>query len=73
MKQRGALAETDEDGPIVVLGAAERMETTAPVEEPGTEQRTRRREVDAEEGAARRMRVMKNSARRAEVIDRERG
>ena len=63
-----ALAETDEDGPIVVLGAAERMETTAPAEEPGTEQRTRRREVDAAEGAARKLRVMRNSARRAEAI-----
>ena len=63
-----ALAETDEDGPIVVLGAAERMETTAPAEEPGTEQRTRRREVDAAEGAARKLRVMRNSARRAEAV-----
>ena len=50
-----ALAETDEDGPIVVLGAAERMETTMPVGEPSTEQLTRRREVDAEEVAARRV------------------
>ena len=63
-----ALAETDEDGPIVVLGAAERMETEAPAEEPGTEQRARRREVDAAEGAAKRLRVMRNSARRAEAV-----
>ena len=63
-----ALAETEEEGPIVVLGAAERMETTMPVGEPTTVQRTRRRETDAEEVAARRVRVMRNSSRRAEAI-----
>ena len=39
-----------------------------PVGEPRTVQRTRRREVDAEEMAARRVRVMRNSSRRAEAI-----
>ena len=46
-----------------------------PAEEPGTEQRARRREVDATEGAAKRLRVMcvcvcvmRNSSRRAEAI-----
>ena len=52
----------------MVLGAAERMETTALVEEPATVQRTRRREAAEEEVAARRVRVMRNSSRRAEAI-----
>ena len=63
-----ALAETESEGPIVVLGAAERMETATLVAEPTTVRRTRRREAVEEEVAARRVRVMRNSSRRAEAI-----
>ena len=60
-----ALTGADVDGPIVVLGAAERMET----ELPGTEQRSRRSLTGvAVVATSKRRRLMLNSSRRGEPL-----